>query len=49
MDKYTDLEQAFQDASLAIISDQITTPQELNKVYLRYRVLPGKQKRYSNY
>ena len=49
MDKYTNLEQALCDASLAIISDQITTPQELTKVYLKYRVLTGKQKRYSNY
>ena len=49
MEKYTDLEQAVQDPSLAIITDRITTLQELNKVYVRYKVLPKKQKRFSNY
>lgn len=49
MEKYTNLEQAVHDASLAIITDSISTQQELNKVYVRYRVLSKRQKRYSNY
>ena len=49
MEKYTDLDQALRDSSLAIITDAIATQKELNKVYSRYRVLPGKQKRFSNY
>ena len=49
MEKYTDLEQAIRDTSLAIITDTITTQKELNSVYVRYRVLPKKQKRFSNY
>jgi energy-coupling factor transporter ATP-binding protein EcfA2 len=49
MIKYTDLEQASRDPSLAIITDRITTQRELNRVYARYKVLPKKQKRYSNY
>lgn len=49
MEKYTDLEQAVRDSSLVIITDAITTQKELNKVYSKYRVLSGKQKRFSNY
>ena len=49
MDKYTSLEQAFNDPSLAIITDRLNTFIELNRVYARYRVLPGRQRRYSNY
>ena len=49
MEKYTDLEQAFNDASLAIITDSITTLKELNRVYVRYKVLTNRQKRFSNY
>ena len=49
MKKYVDLEQALQDPSLAIISDQITTLSELNSVYLKHRVLSSIQKRFSNY
>lgn len=49
MEKYTDLEQAMHDSSLAIITDHLTTEKELNKVYVKYKVLPKKQKRYSNY
>ena len=49
MEKYVDLEHALRDPSLAIISDQITTPKELVRVYLKFRVLSPKQKRYSNY
>ena len=49
MEKYTNLEQALKDSSLAIITDQISTEKELNKVYLKYKVLPKRLKRYSNY
>ena len=49
MGKYTDLEQALSDPSLAIITDNITTQKELNRVYVKYRVLPRKLKRFSNY
>lgn len=49
MEKYTDLEQAVRDSSLVIITDAITTQKELNKVYSKYRVLSGKQKRFSNH
>ena len=49
MEKYTNLEQAIQDPSLVIITENITTQKELNKVYVKYKVLPKKQKRYSNY
>ena len=45
MAKYTDLEQAIHDPSLAIITDSITTQKELNRVYARYEVLPKRQKR----
>lgn len=49
MEKYTDLEQAIQDPSLAIITDDINNQIALNKIFVRYRVLPKKQKRFSNY
>ena len=49
MEKYTDLEQALQDPSLAIVTDSITTQRELNRVFVRYRALPKKQKRFSDY
>lgn len=49
MEKYTDLEQVIHDSSLAIITDQITTEKELNKVYIKYKVLPNRLKRFSNY
>ena len=49
MEKYTELKQAVQDTSLAIITDAITTHRELIKVYLRYKGLPRRQKRFSNY
>lgn len=45
----TDLEQASRDPSIAIITDSITTQRELNKIYARYKVLPKRQKRYSDY
>ena len=49
MEKYTALEQAINDSTLVIITDSISTQKELNKVYSKYKILPGKQKRYSNY
>ena len=49
MEPYTELEQALCDASLAIITDQIATQKELIKAYLRYRALPKRQRRFSNY
>ena len=49
MEKYSDLEQAINDPSLAIITDNITTQKELNIVYGRYQVLSKSQKRFSNY
>ena len=49
MEKYTNMEQALHDSSLAIITDTVTTQKELNKAYVKYRVLPKKQKRFSNY
>ena len=49
MEKYTDLEQAVRDPSLAVITDRITTQKELNKVFVKYKVLSKKQKRFSNY
>ena len=49
MEKNTDLEQAIHDPSLAIITENITTLNELNRVYARYNILPKKQKRFSNY
>ena len=49
MEKFTNLEQAVSDQSLAIVTDRITTQKELNRVYFRYKALPRKQKRFSNY
>ena len=49
MTGYTDIEQALQDPSLAIITDRISEQLELNKVYIKYKTLPKKQKRYSDY
>ena len=49
MVKYSDLEQAVRDPSLAIITDSIATQRELNRVFVKYRALPRRQKRYSNY
>ena len=49
MEKYTDLEQVIQDSSIVIITDDIGTQKELNKVFVKYKVLPNKQKRISNY
>ena len=49
MEKYTELEQVLHDPALAVITDHITTLKELNKVYVKYKVLPKRQKRFSNY
>ena len=49
MDKYTDLEQAIQDSSLAIITENITTQKELQRTFNKFKTLPKKQKRFSNY
>ena len=49
MEKYNELSKAIEDPSLAIISDDIATARELNRIYVKYRVLPKKLKRISNY
>ncbi len=49
MERYTDLEQALRDPSLAFITEDITTLTELNKAIIRYKALPKKQRRFSNY
>ena len=49
MEKYTDLEQAIRDPALSVISDRIKTQKELIKAYVKYRALPKRQKRFSNY
>lgn len=49
MEKYTDLEQARRDPSFVLITEDMTTLKELNSAYVRYRILPKRQKRFSNY
>ena len=49
MEKYTNLEQALRDPSLVLITEDMTTLKELNNAYVRYRILPKRQKRFSNY
>ena len=49
MEKYITLQQAMQDPSLAIITDDIATQIELNRVFIKYRALPKRYKRLSNY
>ena len=49
MEIYTKLEQVLQDPGLVIITEEIGTQKELNKIYAAYSVLPRKQKRVSNY
>ena len=49
MEKYTDLEHALRDPSLAIITDSVASQIELNRVFAKYRVLPKRLKRFSNY
>ncbi len=49
MEKYTDLEQALRDPSLVIITEDISSQTELNQTYVKYKTLPRKQRRFSNY
>ena len=49
MKRNEDLQQASLDPSLAIITEDLITLKELNRVYVKYRTLPKKQKRISNY
>jgi hypothetical protein len=49
MEKYTSLEQALNDPSLVIITDQTAAWKDLNRAYFRYRALPRPQKRFSDY
>ena len=49
MEKYSALEQAVNDPSLAVISDQTKTLKELNRVYFKYKTLPRQQRRFSDY
>lgn len=49
MNKYTELEQALQDSSLTIITNDIKTLKDLNKIYIKYKILSKRNKRYSNY
>lgn len=49
MEKYTDLKQVVNDPSLVIITDDISSLDELNRVFIRYKVLPKNQKRFSDY
>ena len=49
MEKYTDLNEVLRDPSLAIITDNMATQSELNRIYVRYKVLPKRQRRFCNY
>jgi hypothetical protein len=49
MEKYTDLEQALRDPSLVIITEDLSSQTELNQTYVKYKTLPRKQRRFSNY
>ncbi|MBR3312025.1 MAG: hypothetical protein IKG15_09435 [Solobacterium sp.] len=49
MTEYTDIEQVLRDPSLAVITDRISEQIELNKVYIKYKTLPKRQKRFSDY
>ena len=49
MEKYTELQQAVNDPALVIITDRFATQKELNQAYVRYMVLPKRQKRFSDY
>ncbi len=49
MEKYTDLEQAVRDPLLAVITEDIATQRDLNRVFVKYKVLPRGQRRYSDY
>ena len=49
MEKYTNLEQVIQDSSLVLITENITTQRELYRTFSKYKSLPKRQKRLSNY
>lgn len=49
MEQYTELEQALRDRSLVIIPEELGSLKALGKSYLRYKVLPKRQKRFSDY
>lgn len=49
MNKYIELKQALQDSSLVLITNDIKTLRELNKKYIRYKMLSKKNKRFSDY
>ena len=49
MEKYTTLEQAVQDSSIVLITENISTQKELKKTYLKYRTISKKQRRISDY
>ena len=49
MEKYTSLEQALNDPSLVILTDQTAAWKDLNRAYFRYKALPRPQKRFSDY
>ena len=49
MNKYTELNQALEDSSLVIITNDIKTLKELNRKYIKYRTLSKRYKRFSNY
>lgn len=49
MNKYNELKEVLEDSSLAIITNDIKSLRELNKKYIKYRTLPKRNKRFSNY
>ena len=49
MNQYTSLEEALRDPSLVILTDRFATMAELKNAYIKFIVLPKRQKRYSNY
>ena len=49
MAEYTTLEQAVSDPALAIITDDLDTQWDLSRVYIKYKALPKRLKRFSNY
>ena len=49
MNQYATLEEALQDPSLVILTDRFATMADLKKAYIKFNVLPKRQKRFSNY
>ena len=49
MNIYTKLDEALQDSSLVIITNDIKTQKELNKIFIKYKMLSNRYKRFSNY